>query len=160
MEHNELIWFSGEQIFFLISFLFLSSLFLLLTWMKMYEVRLCVCFLLMGFVYPYPPPTVPVIPARLNGRPLDWLSDEMMTLLWEVIPKWAVSDKDCSSLSPPRRPPAPHCQLHRWWLIRSWWITGSTHWFFCVLSKIFIYGCIHRLYPNVPHSSSSKWGKV
>lgn len=33
-------------------------------------------------------PQVPVIPARLSGRALGRLSDEMMTLLWKVIPKW------------------------------------------------------------------------
>lgn len=36
---------------------------------------------------------LPLIPVRLNGRALDWLSDEMMTLLWEAIPKWEVSVK-------------------------------------------------------------------
>lgn len=45
------------------------------------------------------PPLVsihPMIPSRLSGRAADRLSDEMMTLLWEVIPKWKVSGKDCT----------------------------------------------------------------
>lgn len=68
--------------------------------MKMYGLIVSVCFLLMGFFYPCTShPHCPQSPTRLNGRPLDWLSDEMMTPLWEVIPKWEVSDKDCTPLS-------------------------------------------------------------
>ena len=100
---------------------------------------------------PLPPFLLPMIPARLSGRALDRLSDEMMTLLWEAIPKWEVSDKDCTLLSLPRRPAAPRCQRRRWWLIRSRWIAGSVHWFSSALSKIFIYSCIHRAYPDSPH---------
>lgn len=158
---STIIWLSGERIYFLISFLFLWSLFLLLTWMKMYGVRVCVFgFLLMGYISSPHFSLLPTIPARLNGRPLDWLSDEMMTLLWEAIPKWEISDEDYTPLSLPRHPPAIHCQLRRWWLICLRWITGSTHWFFCVLSKIFIYSCIHRVYPDSTHTSFSKWGLV
>lgn len=127
-------------------------------------VRVCVClrFPPDGVCqHPPPPPLfspLPVIPARLNGRPLDWLSDEMMTLLWEAIPKWEISDEDYTPLSLPRHPPAIHCQLHRWWLICPRWITGSTHWFFCVLSKIFIYSCIHRVYPDSPRCLAFQTG--
>lgn len=117
-------------------------------------------FLLMGYISSPLFSLLPTIPARLNGRPLDWLSDEMMTLLWEAIPKWEISEEDYTPLSLPRHPPAIHCQLRRWWLIRLRWITGSTHWFFCVLSKIFIYSCIHRVYPDSTHTSFSKWGLV
>lgn len=52
-------------------------------------------------------PSTPWSPSRLIGRAVDRLSDEMMTLLWEVIPKWKVSGKDCApshtrhSISPP-----------------------------------------------------------
>lgn len=108
MKHSELIWLWAEIIHFLISFLFLRSLFLLLTWMKMYgeKERVCVCvfsLLLMG-PRPTPPPhpascLLTKIPARLNGRVLDWLSDEMMTLLWEVIPKWEVSQTKIAPFS-------------------------------------------------------------
>lgn len=147
MKHN-------KPIYFLISFLFLRSLFLFIDLNEdVWHRSVCVFGLT-------PPPfsVLPMIPARLSGRALDWLSDEMMTLLWEAIPKWAVSDKDCTLLSLPCRPSAPHCQLRRWWLIRLRWITGSIHWFFSVLSKICIYSCIHRAYPDSPHNIPfSKW---
>lgn len=150
------VWKCIQRIRFLVSFLFLWSVSLLLTWMKMYGLRECVCVCVFGLllIEPvcFPISQLPITPARLNGRALDWLSDEMMILLWEAIPKWEVSDKDCTLLSLPRCPPAPHCQLHRWWLIFPRWITGSTYWFFSVLSKIFIYSCIYRAYPDSPHT--------
>lgn len=67
-----------------------------------------------------PPPLVsihPMIPSRLSGRAADRLSDEMMTLLWEVIPKWKVSGKDCApshtaTLFLPRL--AASCADHDW----------------------------------------------
>lgn len=131
----------------LISVLVISFFFLLLTWMKMYGPSTCV-----RSVYSWwglsalPPPfsRCPVIPARLSGRALDGLSDEMMTLLWEVIPERGVSYKDCTLLPLPRRSAAPHCQLRRWWLICARWITGSTHWFFqCFIKNIYL-----QLYPK------------
>lgn len=57
-------------------------------------------------------PSTPWSPSRLSGRAADRLSDEMMTLLWEVILKWKVSAKDCApslthhSISPPVLQPA------------------------------------------------------
>lgn len=59
----------------------------------------------------------PMIPSRLSGRAADRLSDEMMTLLWEVIPKWKVSGKDCtpSHTATPFLPRlAASCADHDW----------------------------------------------
>ena len=166
MTHNELDVVPQQRESILWSlFLFLRSLFVLLTWMKMHGAKVCVCVCVQFTPdgarlhththththTPLPPFLLPMIPARLSGRALDRLSDEMMTLLWEAIPKWEVSDKDCTLLSLPRRPAAPRCQRRRWWLIRSRWIAGSVHWFSSALSKIFIYSCIHRAYPDSPH---------
>lgn len=115
-------------------------------WRCMDRVCVCVQFTPDGGCLRSPTPLsrCPVIPARLSGRALDGLSDEMMTLLWEVIPEWGVLYKDCTLLPLPCRSAAPHCHPCRWWLIRMRWITGSTHWFFRVLSKIYIYSCIQR----------------
>lgn len=81
-------------------------------------------------------PSTPWSPSRLSGRGVDRLSDEMMTLLWEVIPKWKVSGKDCALLTPPTPflPPS-WCQLCGPWLICFRWCAGSPHWFSSVLSK-------------------------
>lgn len=61
--------------------------------------------LLMGAAASTPPHLVSIHPhdppSRLSGRAADRLSDEMMTLLWEVIPKWKVSGKDCAPFSRP-----------------------------------------------------------
>lgn len=124
--------------------------FLVLPCMKMYGACVCSVYSWWGLLSTLPTPPLlslsihPMIPARLSGRVLDSLSDEMMTLLWEVIPEWEVSNKDCALLPPPRCPPAPHWQLCWWWLIRFRWITGSTHWFSSVLSRILIYSCINE----------------
>lgn len=66
---STIIWLSGERIYFLISFLFLWSLFLLLTWMKMYGVRVCVCLR-------FPPDGVyqlpPLLPTPHDPRKAEW----------------------------------------------------------------------------------------
>lgn len=82
--------FRGENLFFdLLSVLVISFSFIDLN-EDVWSESVCVCvfgFLLMGYISSPHFSLLPTIPARLNGRPLDWLSDEMMTLLWEAIPK-------------------------------------------------------------------------
>lgn len=79
-------------------------------------------------------PSTPWSPSRLSGRAADRLSDEMMTLLWEVILKWKVSGKDCApshtchSISPPVSLPAV-------WIMIDLFQIARTHWFSSVLSK-------------------------
>lgn len=143
--HNGDLNFSGENLFFGLFSVFVISFSFIDLNEDVWTGSVCVCvfgLLLMG-PFCFPISLLCMIPARLNGRALDWLSDEMMILLWEAIPKWEVSDKDCTLLWLPRCPPVPHCQLHRWWLIFRRWITGSTHWFFSVLSKnIYLQLCL------------------
>lgn len=121
----------------------------------------CVCvfgLLLMGpvcsplLLLPLSLPLLPMIPASKaewqgSGLAKWWNDDPIMRSDSKMR---GIRQRLHPFLSPPRRPPAPRCQLRRWWLIRPWWITGSTHWFFSVLSKIFIYSCIHRAYPGSP----------
>lgn len=85
-------------------------------------------------------PSTPWSPSRLSGRASDRLSDEMMTLLWEVILKWKVSGKDCAPShtrhsNPPHPTPLSCGQLCGSWLICFRRRAGSTHWFSSVLSK-------------------------
>lgn len=114
-------WWETVSLFSNFLFQLVWSPFLLLTWMKMYGSCACMfgSLLMVAAVY-RPPPLVsmhPMIPSRLSGRAADRLSDEMMTLLWEVIPKWKVSGKDCtpSHTATPFLPRlAASCADHDW----------------------------------------------
>ncbi len=101
-----------------------------------------------------PPSTpLPMIPTRLSGRALDRLSDEMMALLWEVIPKWAVSDKDCtfSHSHAVLLHHTANCTDDDWFV---WDGSQEAPIDFCVcvcvLSKIFIYSCIYWAHARPP----------
>lgn len=106
-------------------------------------------------------PSTPWSPSRLSGRVADRLSDEMMTLLWEVIPKWKVSGKDCApshtrhSISPPRL--AASCVDHDWFASDG--AQEAPIDFPLFYQKILLYSCITGawtwLIPPV-----SKWGIV
>ena len=72
MKHNEPIWLSAERIYFLISFLFLWSLFLLLTWMKMYGARVCVCSVYSWWGLSAHTHTPPSFPTRHDPRKAEW----------------------------------------------------------------------------------------
>lgn len=107
-------------------------------------------------------PSTPWSPSRLSGRAADRLSDEMMTLLWEVIPKWKVSGKDDAPFSHPplhSSPPPSCCQLRI--VIDLLQMARRKHplIFQCFIKKILIYSCITgawtRLIPPV-----SKWGTL
>jgi len=112
----------------------------------------CVFALLLMRPHPYPPtpllPAPPMIPSRLSGRgagPPDWLSDEMMTLLWEAIPKWEVIRQ---RLHPPRTAtPSTPPQM----MIDSLETDRRKHPLIFFISKIFIYSCIQgfNLYPAI-----------
>lgn len=110
-------------------------------------------------------PSTPWSPSRLSGRAADRLSDEMMTLLWEVIPKWKVSGKDDAPFSHPplhSSPPrlAANCGS---WLICFRWRAGSTHWFSSVLSKKYLFTVVslghgRDLSRQFPNGARSKRG--
>lgn len=75
IKHKEPVWLSGERIYFLISFLFLWSLFLLLTWMKMYGPSMCVCSVYSWWglsVLPHPPLPMPRDPRKAEWQGSGW----------------------------------------------------------------------------------------